>query len=317
MGTAQGSYFTSLLGAIGGLLAWAVAALISSVGIQQQGVPSSDFVAALAIGAFVGGFTCGFADRLSGDRLDWWPVATGIGIGIVAAALAVLIQTAVVASLGRSFPDLARLTSWVVLGSLVGFGLGLRWIKENRFKAPYGLAGGLVGGGLSGLLFTVFGSHGPDFVQALAFVLTGASIAFGVALAPILVRHGLLQFISSGDSRAQSKLSRANKGEWLLEQGQSYTIGSQEQEVSGGWHGNVIFIPDAAVAPRHAVLFGQRGRFYLARHPDTGGQAGLARFVLRLRGRTLVKAGELRDSDDILVGRTALRFAARAAANSE
>jgi hypothetical protein len=317
MGISQGLYFTSLLGAIGGLLAWGLAALISSAVMQQQGLPTSDFIAALAIGAFVGGLTAGFTDHSSGDRLGWWPVATGFAIGIGSAAVAVLIQIAVATSLAGTFPDLARLISWVVLGSLVGLGLGLRWIRENRLKAPYGLAGGMLGGGLSGLLFTVFGSHGPDFVQALAFVLTGASISFGVAFAPILVQHGLLQFISSGDGRAQSKLSRANKGEWPLEQGRSYTIGSQEPPASSGWRGNVIFIPDAAVAPRHAVLFGQRGRFYLARHPEIGGQAGLAHFVLRLRGRTVVKTGELRDSDDILVGRTALKFTSRDVANSE
>jgi hypothetical protein len=313
----QRLYVTSLLGATGGLFAWGVAALISSAVIQQRVPSASDFIAALAMGGFVGGLMAGFADRSSGDRVRWGAVGVGILIGTVAAAVAVLIQTSVAASLANTFPDLARVISWIILGSLVGLGLGLRWIKENRLKAPYGLAGGMLGGAASGLLFTVLGSHGPDVVQALAFVLTGASISLGVALAPIVVQHGLLQFISSGDHRAQNKLSRANRGEWPLEQGQSYTIGSQEPISSGGGRQNVVFIPDSAVAPRHAVLFGQRGQFYLARHPDISGQAGLAHFVLRLRGRTVVKSGELRDSDDILIGRTALKFSSRDVAGSE
>jgi pSer/pThr/pTyr-binding forkhead associated (FHA) protein len=69
-----------------------------------------------------------------------------------------------------------------------------------------------------------------------------------------------------------------------------------------------IFIPDAAIAARHATLFARERRFYVARHPDVGGEAGMARYVLRVRGRTVTTTQELRDSDDILVGRTALKF---------
>ena len=34
----------------------------------------------------------------------------------------------------------------------------------------------------------------------------------------------------------------------------------------------------------------------------------MARYVLRVRGRTVESTMELRDNDDILVGRTALKF---------
>lgn len=317
MESSEGLYFTSFIGAAGGLLAWGVAALLSAALSQQSGFPTSDFIAALAIGVCVGGLTVAYSERRSGERGSRWPVAFGIAIGAMSSAAAIAIQIPVATNLAGAFPTLARVLCWIILGSLVGLGLGLRWINSNRFKAPYGLIGGLLGGVLAGLLFASLGSRGPDVVQALAFVVTGVGISFGLALAPIAVRHGLLQFISSGNGRAQSKLSRPPKGDWPLEQGQSYTIGSQDLGAMDRSAGNVIFIPDAAVAPRHAVVFGQRGRFYLARHPDIGGQAGLARFVLRLRGRTVVKAGELRDADDILVGRTALKFAARDMPRSE
>jgi pSer/pThr/pTyr-binding forkhead associated (FHA) protein len=72
-----------------------------------------------------------------------------------------------------------------------------------------------------------------------------------------------------------------------------------------------IFIPDASIAPRHARLYGREGRFYLARHSDVAGTSGLARYVLRVAGQTVIGSRELHDSDDILIGRTALCFVAR------
>jgi hypothetical protein len=313
----QRLYFASLAGAAGGLLAWGAAALISAALFQHGNFPAADFVASLAVGGFIGGAIIGFADRDSGSNMSLRAVATGFLIGLAAGGLATLIQVPVATNLAGPFPGLARIVSWLVLGSLVGFGLGLRWVRTNRLKAPYGLTGGMAGGCLAGMLFAALGRHGPDFVQALAFILTGAGISLGIALAPTLVQRALLQFVSSGDGRAQSKLSRANRGTWSLEQGQSYTIGSQEPGTSGRLAGGTIFIPDAAVAGHHAMVFGRRGRFYLARHPEISGEAGLARFVLRLRGRTLVRTGELRDNDDILVGRTALRFASQGVLESE
>jgi len=118
--------------------------------------------------------------------------------------------------------------------------------------------------------------------------------------------------VSSGDARAQSKFGRTHK-EWELQQGDTYVIGSQSQDFSKTrYRPDVeIFIPDTAIAPRHAILFGKEGRFYLARHQDTVGQAALARFVTRVKGKSMVGSQELRDNDDIQIGRTALRFAAK------
>ncbi len=297
----------ALTGATGGLFAWAIAALASATLMHQQRALFSDLISTLTIGAIVGGMTIACVDHCSGEQMHPWRVASGVAIGILAAAIGNALEIPVTRSVAGQFPGLARVLCWILVGSLIGLGLGLRWLNTNRYRAPYAFTGGLLGGGLSGLLFTGFGSRGPDFVQALAFVVTGTGISLGIGLAPVLVQHGLLQFISSGDVRAQRKLGRGHK-EWTLAQGLSYTIGSQEPATSKRSVESGIFIPDAAVAPRHAVIFGRQGRFYLARHPDIGGQAGLARFVLRLRGRTVVKAGELRDSDDILIGRTALKF---------
>ena len=169
-----------------------------------------------------------------------------------------------------------------------------------------------MGGAIGGLLFAGLGNRIPDLSQAMGYVLTGVGICFGVTVAPILLRDGVLQFISSGDARAQSKFGRAQK-EWELQEGDSYLIGSQSQSASmTRYRPEVeIFIPDASIAPRHATLISREGRFYLSRHPDAAGQRGLARYVLRVRGKTVARSEEIRDTDDILVGRTALRFVSR------
>ena len=44
---------------------------------------------------------------------------------------------------------------------------------------------------------------------------------------------------------------------------------------------------------------------------EAGGHAGLARYILRVRGKTITNSQEIFNADDILVGRTALKFVAR------
>ena len=307
----------SLVGGVAGLFSWGLSVLISIVLPHHTGYWPSDLVSATTLGGFVGGLTVAFSDRWSGDRVRFKWVLAGVGIGVIAGFAAGLIQIPISRNLADQAPVITRVVAWMLAGSVIGLGLGLRWVTVNRVRAPYAFTGGMVGGVLGGLLFAGLGGNGPDLVQALSFVLTGAGICFGIALAPILLRHGLLEFVSSGDARAQSKLGRSRK-QWPLEQDNSYVIGSQSQDASPSrpGYGEQVFLPDSAIAPRHAVVFGRQGRFYIARHPEVAGQAGLARYVLRVRGKTVAKNQELRDSDDILVGRTALKFLSRTEAES-
>src|SRR5262249_17293658 len=109
-----------------------------------------------------------------------------------------------------------------------------------------------------------------------------------------------------------SKFGHSRK-EWELQQGDSYVIGSQNQDLSvSRYRPDIeIFVPDASIAPKHAILFGKDGHFYIARHPDAATDAAMARYQLRVRAKSVLKSAELRDKDDILIGRTALRFVTR------
>lgn len=305
----QTLYYMSLVGGMAGLFSWALTALTAAALSNQRELWVSDLLAATILGGFIGGLTVGFSDRWSGNRVMPRWIVSGALIGIVAGALAGAIQIPITTHLGERAPVMTRLIAWMLAGSFIGLGLGLRWIHVNRARAAHAYAGGLIGGALGGLIFAGLGSRVPDLSQALGFVLIGVGICFGVTLAPILLRDGVLQFVSSGDPRAQMKFGRAKK-EWELQQGDSYSIGSQNQDLSKTrYRPEVeIFIPDAAIAAHHAVLFGKDGRFFVSRHADTGGQAGLARYVLRVHGKTVTSSQELRDNDDLLIGRTALKF---------
>ncbi len=308
----QTLYFMCLVGGMAGLFSWGLVALVSAALPSESALWVSDLLSATILGGFIGGLTVGFTDKWSGNRVMPRWVVSGTLIGIAAGLVAGLIQIPITNNLGEQAPLITRVLAWMLAGSLIGLGVGLRWVAVNRMRAAHAFAGGLLGGAIGGLLFAGLGSRIPDLSQALGFVLTGVGISFGITLAPILLRDGALRFISSGDPRAQSKFGQAHK-EWEIAEGDTFVIGNQSQDLSSTrYRPEVeIFIPDAAIAPRHATLFARERRFYIARHPDAGGEAGLARYVLRVRGRTVASTQELRHADDILLGRTALKFLTR------
>lgn len=307
----QTLYFMSLAGGFAGLLSWALTALLSAT-ILSNRPALADLTAAALLGLIIGLLTVAFSDKWSGNRVVGRYVLAGGAIGLVAGLLGGLAMIPITENLGPQMPFLARLLSWMLVGSLIGLGLGLRWVMANKMRVVHACLGGLIGGAVGGSLFHILGSRIPDLTQALGFVLVGVGICFGVTLAPILLRDGLLKFVSSGDARAQAKFGRSGK-EWEIRQGDTLLIGSQPLDLNKTAFavGVQVFIPDAAIAPRHAILFGKEGRFYIARHPDINNPQGLARYVLRVRGRTVTTSQELRAGDDILVGRTAIKFMTR------
>jgi hypothetical protein len=315
MGLSRSLYSTTLVGATAGLCSWGLTELITPFLPHRGTAWLIDLISTAILGIVLGALSSGFGDSLSGHPMWSGWVARGAGIGLVSGSVAGVIQIPITDNLAVEAPFLTRVLAWILAGSIIGLGLGLRWVNLNRFRVPYAFLGGLTGGAIGGLLFDRFGSMLPDVVHALGFMLTGAGICFGIALAPILLQSGILEFVSSGDARAQSKLKQS---EWELDEDKSYVIGSQSSapETLAASTESEIFIPDQAIAARHAILYGRQGRFYIARPPETSGQAGLGKYVLRVRGKTVTASQELRDADDLLIGRTALRFVSRPRAGS-
>ena len=69
-----------------------------------------------------------------------------------------------------------------------------------------------------------------------------------------------------------------------------------------------VYIPDAMVAKRHAVLFAKGKRFYIQQHADNVGPQGQPLSPLQVNHRNVSSTLELRDGDEIIMGQTLLRF---------
>jgi hypothetical protein len=235
-------------------------------------------LSAALMGACIGGLTVGFADHWTSDRVVPSWVLIGVLLGAVAGFLSGVLYIPLEGRVARLDPRgftalVGRSLIWIIAGGLIGLVTGLRWVGANPLRAVHALAGGLLGGTFGGLVVGLGATH--EFVQALAYMITGSGITLGVTLAPVLLSDGVLRFISSGDARAQNKYGSPRQ-EWVLQDGDRFVIGSQSADMSSTmWSQDVqVYIPDAMVSRRHAVLFAKKKRFFVQLHPDNAGPHG-------------------------------------------
>jgi|RhiMetdeSRZDD1v2_1073273.scaffolds.fasta_scaffold26744_6 hypothetical protein len=315
MSLKQTVYFMTLVGALAGLICWFVQSTIGdlTIGIGQA---QQNIIVAALMGALIGGLTVGFADHWSSDRVVARWVFAGVALGTAAGLLGGFLYLPILDALIRTNASgpgefLGRPLAWLIAGGLIGLVTGLRWFGVNRLRSVHALLGGLVGGALGGIIFTFFGRSDEVF-QAIAYMLTGMGITCGVTLAPVLLRDGVLQFISSADARAQNKYGSPQQ-EWVLQEGDRFTIGSQGSE-RRMTHMTMyarpvdIYIPDAMIAKRQAVLFAKARSFYIQQHRENVGPQGQPVSPLQVNNMNVTGTRELRDGDEIIMGQTLLRF---------
>ena len=305
----RGLLFATLVGTLAGLTASLFSELVIVAAAGSGLVWLPDTVTLVLFGILVAVAIFLYFDRVLLGSIR----GSSIGFGFLFGGLASLVAAAMAFLLMRGIaptaPTLARIAVWALCFSVIGLGLGLRWAKTNRARILHTYAGGLVGGLIGGLVFVLFAPHLSAGINMSALMLAGAGTGFGAGIAPVLVREGRMRFVSSGDARAQNKLGKI-RTEWDLNIEDSYVLGSAQTAQSGTkfQQGADIVIPDSAIAPRHAVVFSKDGRFFIARHPDASGPEGVAKFILRIKGKTVMTSQELHPEDDLLIGRTALRF---------
>jgi len=308
----RGLYFSTLIGAIGGLLA-SLCTVLLSIPMANTGMRwLPDSITLIVFGLLVGMLLYFHFDRVLLGKIRASSIGFGFLFGAFSAAAAAALAYGLRTSIASTSPTLYRVTVWAFCFSLIGLGLGLRWARSNRGRVLHTYAGSLAGGLLGGLVFILFTPHLSAGISMCSLMLAGAGIGFGSGIAPVLVREGIMRFISSGDARAQNKLGK-NKTLWDLDMDESYVLGSAPTAQGGSrfQQGADICIPDSSVAPRHAVIFHKGGRYFIARHPDASGPEGISKYVLRIKGKTVVSSQELHPTDDLLIGRTALRFESR------
>jgi hypothetical protein len=308
----RGLYFSTLVGALSGLLA-SLGTTLLSIPLAEKGASwLPDIITMMFFGPLLGILLYLHFDRVLLGKVRSASIGFGFLLGLLSAAAASGLAIGLRAGIATTSPVLYRITVWAFCFSLIGAGVGLRWYKSNRGRVLHVYAGSLAGGLLGGFVFVVFAPHVPWGISMCSLMLAGAGTGFGSGIAPVLVREGIVRFISSGDARAQNKLGK-NNTLWNLNTDESYVIGSAPtaQDNNRFQQGADLCIPDSSVASRHAVLFHKNGRYFIARHPDASGPEGIARYVLRIKGKTVVSSQELHPGDDLLIGRTALRFESR------
>ena len=146
----QNLYFMSLVGGMAGLFCWALVSLISSISGLTLSAAVSDVIAAVLLGGLIGGLTVGFSDHWSGNRVMPRWIVSGTGIGMLAGLAGGAIQIPIKSQLSGGAPIIARTITWMVVGSFVGLGLGIRWVTVNKARVAHALLGGLIGGALGG-----------------------------------------------------------------------------------------------------------------------------------------------------------------------
>jgi len=281
-------YYSAIFGAFGGLAGWW---LVGAVATQTWSV----WLAALAVGAGLGaclGALVAAADGAMVKRKPARALRDGIlgGVaGLLFGALGMLLAQSVFFALSGGWEG--RALSWMLLGLLIGAGDLL--VSRRPLRAAYaalgGLAGGLAGGllyeGLTRLFLSASGAA-QVWIGGLGLVIVGACIG---ALIP-LARQVL--------ARAELRVVRGEQAGLVREVTDTATIGRYD--------GNDLYLPDAGVAWRHAVVRRAGDGFELALLPDSDATARVGEQSVAPGG-----AHPLRSGDRIRLGNAELEFVGR------
>lgn len=263
----QTVYFMALIGGIAGLASWFLASLLSMTNWSDS--QTIDYINYALLGGLIGGLTVGFNDHWSGESIIAKWVLSGLLLGIVAG----LAGGGMARLIKESLPDgrewLFQVLAWMMTGAFIGLSVSLRWVTTNKARVVQGLLGGLLGGALGGIAYWTLTAKIGDVAQALGMILTGIGITCGVSLAPILLRHGVLEFINSRDPGVIRKYAQDRK-QWEIHDGGKYIIGSQSAIHTHTMLGPEIqiYIPDQQVAPKHAILLSREQRYFIEPHPE-------------------------------------------------
>jgi len=274
-------YYCVVLGAIGGLLAWA---LIESAFANTQGLYTREIVWGAAIGTLIAAFIS-VAEGLMSESTGQIALGALVGaiLGLIGGAVGSpagewLFQVSGGGALGRSI-------GWGLFGTTVGLAEGISVLNFRR--AMNGLFGGVIGGILGGLIFEMLSKELTTQAssRAIGFIVLGSAIGFCVAITRIILGQALVI------------VKKAKKLK-----GREFTIDSDTTYIGSDWkHGGVFLPKDKQIAPRHAVITRKGKQFYI----EDLGKSNVGTIVNggKIETRTL-----LADRSEIKIGDAVLEF---------
>lgn len=280
-------YYTAVLGALGGLLGWwAVGAVETATWALWAAYP---FVGA-GLGLCVAGCvaaTDGALIKRSRRRALLDALRGGLA-GALLGALGLSLAGAIFLLLGGGFAG--RAAGWMLLGAAIG--LSDLAVSAGRRRALLGALGGLAGGLAGGLLYEALtlafldaSDRAQVVVGGVGLVIVGACIG---ALIP-LARQAL--------ARGEIRVLRGEQAGLVREVHDAASIGRYD--------GCDMYLPDAGVAWRHALVRRDSGGFRLEVLPGAEGGA-----VVGAQPVAAGTAAPLRGGERIRLGEAELEFRA-------
>ena len=281
-------YYTAVLGALGGLLGWW---LIGSVPTGAWNVWLAYPVVGMGLGGCIGGCVAA-TDGVLIKRNFGRALRDGLAgalVGGLAGLAGLLLAEVGFLALGGGL--LGRTLGWMALGGLIGLSdlLISRRIRRALYGALGGLVGGLLGGALYELLTQAFRSQSDRaqvLVGGVGLIVLGACIGALIPLARQVFSRGELRVLNGEQAGLVREVS------------DSATIGRYD--------GCDLYLPDAAVAWRHAQVrhTSQGFAFEVLPGAERGGVVGDRQVA---PGETAL----LRGGERIWLGETALEFIGR------
>jgi hypothetical protein len=288
MSKAMQIYYTAVLGALGGLLGWW---LMGSLPTGAWSIWLAYPLVGAGLGACIGGCvaaTDGALVKRSAGRALRDGLAGGL-VGGMAGLAGLLLAEAGFLAIGGGL--VGRTLGWMALGGLIGLSDLLVHRRRQRalFGALGGLAGGLFGGALYELLTQAFlaqSDRAQVVVGGVGLIVLGACIGALIPLARQALARGELRVLSGEQSGLVREVS--------------------DTATIGRYDGCDVYLPDAAVSWRHALVRQTSQGFAFEVLPEATRAAMI--------GDRRVGPGEsapLHGGERIWLGETALEFVGR------
>lgn len=240
------AFYSGLVGAWGGLLAWAILDLVFHLEMADPLLDAilNGLVVGVCIGVLVGGLG-GLMEGKVGPLLNG--LRSGLGMGLLGGVAGLLMGELLFQLMGRQ--SIGRILGWAVFGLGIGMSEGLA--HRSTRGMLHGSLGGLFGGALGGLAFMTIRQalERATTARAWGFAILGAFIGLFMGLVPILLKTAWLKVVSSGRDEGKERIVE-----------KAVTTIGRNDACDLGLYG------DPSILPVHAEIRQEQGQFVL--HPQ-------------------------------------------------